>query len=268
MNRYKKLVASLLFFALVLSFAGCGIGGNDKYRVAKTLAQQQFCVAFRPDDKAGPAVIAAMQELQAEGKVTELSQKWFNSDVSTLEGKKDAVAALAEKPKSRTLLIGCDGGRLPFSGKENAGFTGFDVEFAKAVCAKLGWTAKFIAIDVSQAAVELGSGNVDCVWGGYAWEKDNADVFASPVYMKNTIVLASLKSGGARSIGGLADKTLTLSDNAYYNAMLEQYKNLKSKPAYIVRVQNGTADCFAALNDGKADAIVTDRLALGYYYSR
>ena len=67
MNRYKKLVASLLFFALVLSFAGCGIGGNDKYRVAKTLAQQQFCVAFRPDDKAGPAVIAAMQELQAEG---------------------------------------------------------------------------------------------------------------------------------------------------------------------------------------------------------
>ena len=268
MDTFKKIVASALLFALILSMTGCGLGGNDKYTVVKTLAQQQLCVAFRPDDKAGPAVIAAMQELQAEGKVTELAQKWFNGDVSILEGKKNAVAALSEKPKSRTLLIGCDGGRLPFSGKENGEFTGFDVEFAKAVCEKLGWTAKFIAIDVSQAAVELGSGNVDCVWGGYAYEKDNKDVTVSPVYMKNTIVLAAKKGSKLFSLGSLSGKTLTLSDNAYHNAMLETYKKLKTKPAYIVRVQNGTADCFAALRDGKTDAVITDRAALSYYYNK
>ena len=108
MHTYKKIIATALFFALVLSLTGCGLGGNDKYRVVKTLAQQQFCAAFRPDDKAGPAVIAAMQELQAEGKVTELSQKWFGSDVSTLEGKADAVKSLAEQPEKRSFLIGCD----------------------------------------------------------------------------------------------------------------------------------------------------------------
>ena len=268
MNTYRKIVASALLLAFVLSMAGCGAGGNDKYSVVKVLSQQQFCVAFRPDDKAGPAVIAAMQELQAEGRVTELSQKWFGSDVTQLEGKKDAVAALSEKPQSRTLLIGCDSGRLPFSGKENGSFTGFDVEFARAVCEKLGWTAKFIAIDVSQATVELGSGNVDCVWGGYAYEKDNTDVSVSPVYLKNTIVLAAKKDAKMYTLGSLSGKTLTLSDSAYHNAMLETYKKLKTKPAYIVRVQNGTADCFAALKDGKADAIITDRAALSYYYNK
>ena len=268
MRTYKKITAFSLALALLLTLTGCGLGGNDKYSVVKTLDQQQFCVAFRPDDKAGPAVIAALQELQAEGKVGELSQKWFADDVSMLEGKADAVKSLAEKPGARTFLIGCDGGRLPFSGKENGKFTGFDVELATAVCEKLGWTAKFIAIDVSKAAVELGSGNVDCVWGGYAYNKDDKDVYTSPVYMKNTIVLASLKSGGVGSVGGLSGKTLTLSDNAYHNAMLDEYGSLKTKPAYIVRVQNGTADCFAALNGGKADAIVTDRAALSYYYNR
>ena len=268
MHTYKKIIASALLFALILGMTGCGLGGNDKYTVVKTLSQQQFCVAFRPNDKAGPAVIAAMQELQAEGKVPELSHKWFGSDISQLTGKKGAVSALSEKPKARTLLIGCDGGRLPFSGKENGEFTGFDVEFAKAVCEKLGWTARFIAIDVSQAAVELGSGNVDCVWGGYAYEKDNSDVTVSPVYLKNTVVLASKKDVKLYSLGSLAGRTLTLSDNAYHNAMLTQYKELKTEPAYIVRVQNGTADCFAALNDGKCDAIVTDRLAQSYYNNR
>ena len=268
MHTYKKIIALSLLFALVLGMSGCGVGGNDKYSVVKTLAQQQFCVAFRPDDKAGPAVIAAMQELQAEGKVTELSQKWFGRDISMLEGKKDAIGALSEKPQRRTLLIGCDGGRLPFSGEENGEFTGFDVEFAEAVCEKLGWTAKFIAIDVSQAAVELGSGNVDCVWGGYAYDKGQKDVTVSPVYMKSAIVLAARKGMKIYGIGSLKGKTLTLSDNAYHNAMLVQYKKLKTRPAYIVRVQNGTADCFEALNAGKCDAIVTDRLALSYYYNK
>lgn len=268
MHIYKKFITFSLLLALMLSMAGCGVGGNDKYSAVKTLSQQQFCVAFRPNDKAGPAAIAAMQELQADGKVTELSQKWFGEDISTLEGKKGALDALSEKPQRRTLLIGCDGGRLPFSGKENGNFTGFDVEFAQAVCEKLGWTAKFIAIDVSQAPVELGSGNVDCVWGGYAYDKEETDVSVSPVYMKNAIVLAARKGAKIYSIGSLKGKTLTLSDNAYHDAMLTQYKDLKTKPSYIVRVQDGTADCFAALRTGKCDAIVTDRLALSYYYKQ
>ena len=267
MNTYKKFVLYALFCALVLSFAGCGIGGNDKYKVVDNLSQEQLCVAFRPDDKAGPAVIAAMQELQAEGKVTELSQKWFGKDVSMLKGEADAVKKLSEQPKKRSFLIGCDAGRLPFSGKENGKITGFDVEFAQAVCDKLGWTAQFIPIDVSKADVELGSGNVDCVWGGYVYDEKDENVSVSPVYMKNTVVLSALSGSKIRSIGSLSGKTLTLTDNAYHNAMLEQYPKLKSKPGYIVRVTGGTAGCFEALNSGKADAIVTDQLALRYYYS-
>ena len=266
MKRRTRAFAFVLTIILLISAAGCGLGGNEKYRVADKLEQQQFCVAFRLDDKAGEAVVAALKVLQASGKVSELSNKWFGVDASELAGDDKALENLVEKPDKRTFIIGYDGGRLPFSGQENGDdATGFDVELAREVCKELGWKAKFLPIDVSQAVVELNSGNVDCVWGGFAYEKDNDKIYQSPVYMENTVVLASLRSSGVRSTGGLSGKTLTLSENGYFNAILEGSKALTEKPAYIVKVPGGTEACFKALNDGSCAAIITDMAALNYY---
>ena len=266
MKRKTRALALALIILLLLSTAGCGIGGNDKYRVADKLAQQEFCVAFRLDDKAGDAVIAALKVLQASGKVTELSKKWFNEDVSVFKGDPEALNLLDTAIEKRTFIIGYDEGRLPFSGKTNSGMaTGFDVELAREVCAELGWKAKFLPIDVSQAVVELNSGDVDCVWGGFAYDEKNTDIRQSPVYMKNTIVLASLRSSSVRSTGGLKGKTLTLSENGYFNALLESSKSLSEKPEYIVKVPGGNDACFKALNDGSCAAIITDLAALDYY---
>ncbi|MBP8639967.1 MAG: transporter substrate-binding domain-containing protein [Oscillospiraceae bacterium] len=260
--RALALVLSVLF---ILSISGCSTGGNDKYRVADKLAQQEFCVAFRLDDKAGLAVIAALKVLQDSGKVTEISQKWFDEDVSLLKGDSMAITLL-DTVEKRTFIIGYDSGRLPFSGTSVGGSAmGFDIDVAKEVCKTLGWKAKFIPIDVSQAVVELNSGNVDCVWGGFAYDERNADINQSPVYMKNTIVLASLVSSNVRSIRSLSGKTLTLSENGYFNALLEDSETLTKKPKYIVKVPGGTEECFKALDDGACNAIITDLAALDYY---
>ncbi len=266
MEKRLRATALVLTILLLLSVSGCGTGSNEKYRVADKLAQQQFCVAFRLGDKAGEAVVAALKVIQASGKVTELSQKWFNEDVSLFKGDENALKNLGEEPEKRTFIIGYDEGRLPFSGKTSGGMaTGFDVDLAREVCKELGWKAKFLPIDVSQAVVELNSGNVDCVWGGFAYDENNTDIYQSPVYMENTIVLASLRSSGIRSAGGLRGKTLTLSENAYFNAILEDNKALSEKPKYIVKVPGGTEACFKALNDGSCAAIITDLAALDYY---
>ena len=143
--------------------------------------------------------------------------------------------------------------------------TGFDVELAKEVCALLGWKVKFIPIDVSHAEVELNSGNVDCVWGGFAYDESYKKIDISPIYMENTVVLASLSGSKVRSAGSLSGRTLTLSENCYYNAVLEQNSTLKNKPAIINRVPGGTASCIEALNGGSCDAIITDIYALFYY---
>ena len=266
MKKKTRVAAFVLSILLLMSITGCETVGNNKYRAADKLAQQEFCVAFRLDDKAGDAVIAALKVLQASGKVSELSAKWFGEDVSLLKGDEAALDKLEEKPETRTFNIGYDEGRLPFSGKTNGGMaTGFDVELAREVCKQLGWKAKFLPIDVSQAVVELNSGNVDCVWGGFAYDKTEADIYQSPVYLKNTVVLASLRTSGVRSASGLKGKTLTLSENGYFNALLEDNKSLSEKPEYIVKIPGGTEACFKALNDGSCAAIITDLAALDYY---
>ena len=265
MKNQVRVFAFVLSVVLLFSISGCGAGGNDKYRVADSLVQQEFCVAFRLDDKAGLAVVAALKELQDSGKVTELSQKWFNEDVSILKGDSTALELL-ETVEKRTFIIGYDAGRLPFSGTAMGGAAiGFDVDLAREVCKTLGWKAKFIPIDVSQATVELNSGNVDCVWGGFAYDVKNTKINQSPVYMKNTIVLASLVSSNVRSIRSLSGKTLTLSENGYFNSALEGNDSLKNKPKYIVRVPGGTDECFKALDSGACNAIITDLAALNYY---
>ena len=266
MKKKARALALVLALIFIISLSGCSTGGNDKYRVADKLAQQEFCVAFRLDDKAGEAVIAALKVLQDSGKVTEISQKWFKEDVSLLKGDSEALKNLPDEVEKRTFNIGYDAGRLPFSGTSIGGSAmGFDIDLAKAVCSQLGWKAKFIPIDVSQAVVELNSGNVDCVWGGFAYDENNTEINQSPVYMNNTIVLASLVSSNVRSIRSLSGKTLTLSENAYFNAVLDGSTALTNKPKYIVKVPGGTEECFKALDDGACNAIITDLAALDYY---
>ena len=49
---------------------------------------------------------------------------------------------------------------------ENGEWTGFDTEFAQAVCEKLGVEAEFIVIDWDNKIMELDSKNIDVVWNG------------------------------------------------------------------------------------------------------
>ena len=265
MKKRTKITAFALAAALLLSFSACAKGGNDKYRVAAVLGEQELCVAFRSEDKAGDAVIAAMQVMKATGKFGEISYSWFGEDVSLLEGDEKAVENLEAQPEPRVFLVGYDESRLPFSGKSGQSAVGFDIDLAKEAGKLLGWRVKFIPIDISKAVVELNSGNVDCVWGGYALEEDSTKLHQSPVYAKTTIVLASLAGSKIRSVGSLRGKTLTLSESSYFGELVENNKSLKNKPEYIVKVPGGTEGSFKALNSGSAAAIITDLVSLDYY---
>ena len=49
---------------------------------------------------------------------------------------------------------------------ENGEYTGFETEFAKAVCEKLGFTPKFQVINWGAKETELKAKNIDCIWNG------------------------------------------------------------------------------------------------------
>lgn len=52
---------------------------------------------------------------------------------------------------------------------ESGNLVGFDTEFAKAVCEKLGYTPKFQLIDWNNKYMELSNGSIDCVWNGFTY---------------------------------------------------------------------------------------------------
>ncbi len=266
MNRYKRIIAITAAILLLGALWGCSKNQVGKYRVAAKLLNQSFCIGFRQGDKVRVPVLAAISELQAGGKVKSLSVQWFGEDINEFMGDDKALDILLQTLEPRTLIVGCDGGRLPFSGEdENGVMTGFDVELAKEVCALLNWKVKFIPIDVSDAQVELNSGNVDCVWGGFAYDEGLKTIDLSPPYMENTIVLTSLDGSKVRSIRNLSGKTLTLSENSYFNNVLESSSALKNKPSIINRIPGGTGKSIEALTTGGCDAIITDSYALYYY---
>lgn len=74
-----------------------------------------------------------------------------------------------------------------FDGEE---FTGFDTEFAIAVCEKLGVTPEFVEINWDTKFVTLKAEQIDCIWNGMTISEEvkaNCDV--SKAYVKNAQVV-------------------------------------------------------------------------------
>ncbi len=78
----------------------------------------------------------------------------------------------------------------PMNYMEDGKLTGFDTEFAEAVCAKLGVTPEFVEINWDTKFVTLDANQIDCIWNGMTISdevKKNCDV--SKAYVKNAQVV-------------------------------------------------------------------------------
>ena len=102
-----------------------------------------------------------------------------NKDWEDIEPKGKLVIGVTEFP--------------PMNYKEGGNWTGFETEFAEAVCAILGVTPEFQIINWQAKETELKAKNIDCVWNGMtvtpAREKE---MDMSRHYMTNRQVLITL----------------------------------------------------------------------------
>ena len=74
-------------------------------------------------------------------------------------------AGCKEENEKEELVIGITY-FAPMNYMENNELTGFETEFAKAVCNKLGMTAKFQEIKWESKENELNGNAIDCIWNG------------------------------------------------------------------------------------------------------
>ena len=79
---------------------------------------------------------------------------------------------------------------------EDGNLTGFETEFAEAVCEKLGVTPEFVEINWDTKFAILKSDQIDCIWNGMTISeevKKNCDV--SKAYVKNAQVVVMKDDG-------------------------------------------------------------------------
>lgn len=90
---------------------------------------------------------------------------------------------------------------------ENGELTGFETEFTKAVCEKMGKTAKFQEIEWEKKEIELSSGNIDAIWNGLTVTEERKQnmAFSTP-YIRNKQV-AVINVANADKFTDLASMT-------------------------------------------------------------
>ncbi len=139
---------------------------------------------------------------------------------------------------------------------EDGNLTGFDTEFAEAVCEKLGKTPEFIEINWDTKFVTLDSNQFDCIWNGMTISDEvKKNCLVSKAYVKNAQVVVMAKDKIAdyadiESLKGL--KFAAEAGSAGETAIKDNGLDANYSP---VAAQT---DALLAVAGGQADACVID----------
>lgn len=205
------------------------------------------------------AVIMAMTMVTACGKKDNNEE---TTTGTTADSSAETTAETVADSKDDDLSYIMDNGSLkigytlfaPMDYEENGELTGFEVEFGKAVCEKIGVTPEFVLIDWDTKELELKSKNIDCIWNGLTVTDDrkenmgltvsymnnkqvlvskaeNADKYTDAASMKGVKVVAEAGSAGEETVQGEA----FFADAAY--------TPVDSQATALMEVGAGTADC-------------------------
>ncbi|MGI5936463.1 MAG: transporter substrate-binding domain-containing protein [Oscillospiraceae bacterium] len=137
---------------------------------------------------------------------------------------------------------------------EEGNFTGFDTEFAIAVCEKLGVTPEFVEIVWETKEIELNTYSIDCIWNGMTITADRAaNMSISLPYVKNAQVVVIKEGSDVKTTADLIGKTVVaeigsageaqiIGDDADSNLAQANYVGLTKQTDCLLEVKAGTAD--------------------------
>ncbi len=164
------------------------------------------------------------------------------------------VGCTEKKEEGEKLIIGITY-YAPMNYKdENGELTGFDTEFAKAVCEKLGKTPEFIVIDWDNKFIELNSGTIDCIWNGMTiTDEAKANAAVSNPYVKNAQVVVT-KADVAKNYASFED----MKDLAFAAEAGSAGEKCILDAGYKCTSVAAQSDALNEVKSGAADACVID----------
>ena len=142
---------------------------------------------------------------------------------------------------------------------ENGEFTGFDTEFARAVCEKLNLEPEFVEIVWDTKLVSLESGEIDCIWNGMTITDDlKENISISDPYVQNTqVVVAKTENQETYAdYANLVGKTVAVEAGSAAQSVAEEDENLSQSNLVTVSKQT---DALLEVKSGTADAAIFDQ---------
>ena len=220
----KKTLSLVLALAMCLSLAACGNNGTQDQ------SSQSGSNTSASDVSSG-------------------SQQGDNSSVDA------ADSDWAKIESNGTMKIGITYFEPMNYFDDNGELTGFETEFATAVCEKLGVTPEFVEINWDSKIMELQAQTIDCIWNGMTItpelqealtisdpyiknyqvvviRSDNADVYTSTADLVGKTVEAEAGSAGEAAIIG---------EGADENLKQAEYISAAKQPATLLEVKPGAA---------------------------
>ncbi len=180
-----------------------------------------------------------------------------------------AVAALCGCSQRSTLtdgqfIVGFDADFPPYGFKDGNEYKGFDLDLAREICARKGWTFVANPINWDAKDMELNSGSIDCIWNGFTMQgREESYTWTAP-YIDNSQVVLVKAGSPIRKLADLAGKTVGVQTdtpvqkalqgkddgNAAAAALGKTFKAIIVEPNYNQAVNE--------LNAGAVDAVAMD----------
>lgn len=262
----KKIISCLLICTLAfvcLSFISCN---TDPYANLKIVdlgqEREYFGIAFRTGSDLTRKVEDITLELIKEGKLEELGAKYQIAAFKESEYTPKANAFsdsndFAKVKKEGKLVIGItDYKPMDYQG-DNGEWIGFDADYARLVCEKLGVKAEFKEIDWDNKELELTGGTIDCIWNGMTITDAVEEIGDCTVpYMYNTQVAVIHKKNAEKYIdfASLEGATTTAESGSAGAKLAESSDGLKNN-FHGVAAQT---DAILEVISGTSDAAIVD----------
>ena len=121
-----------------------------------------------------------------------------------------AVAALAgctdNDDGKRKFTVGFDADFPPYGYKEGSEYKGFDLDLAREVCSRRGWTFVANPINWDAKDMELNSGSIDCIWNGFTMQgREDGYTWTVP-YVDNSQVVLVKAGSPIKTLADLAGR--------------------------------------------------------------
>ncbi len=184
--------AAIVDYVMSIGSIGEGTDYADLVVEGDGYSEEEYGIAFRKGSDLTAKVNEVIRHLKAEGTLDEIAATYKLDEILLGDAESEAFKQAETDSDYQyviskgTLVIGFTYFAPMNYEDENGELIGFETEFAKAVCEKLGVEPVFQEISWNAKETELAAKNIDCIWNGMTiTEERQENMSISIPYMQN-----------------------------------------------------------------------------------